>query len=103
MSLVAETLQCSDSSHTDRCCLFKCDVGRLQRDRAIGARANILCKRTGAPAEDFITRLELSGSCRIFADSFNCSCIIDAQSRVLWFAQPTPHQPHEPHSSHEMS
>ena len=68
----------------DRCRLFKCDVSRLQRDRAIGASANILRKRAGAPAEHFVARFELRD---VFANCLNCSCIIDAQSRVLWFAQ----------------
>jgi hypothetical protein len=75
MSLVAQTLQGSDSGHADRSCLFECDVGGLHCYGSIGARANILRQRAIAPAEHFVAGFE---ACNVFTNCLNCSRIIYA-------------------------
>src|SRR5262249_51901105 len=100
MSLVAQTLQCSDSRHTYRGCLFKAYVRGLQRDCAIRTRTDVLSKRAGASAEDFVPRLEVGN---ILANCLNCSPIIDSEPCVLGFTQSAAHQSRQQHSAHEMS
>src|SRR5205823_7790382 len=72
--------------------LLKGDVCRLERDGSICARANIFSKGPVSATEYLITRFELGD---VFANCFNGSGKINAESNVLGLAQPDPHCAHD--------
>src|SRR5439155_5667 len=82
-SFVAKSLQRRDARYVYRSCLLKREIGRLQRDCALGAPTYILGKRTASSAENIIAWFELG---HILADGFNCPRKIDTKLYVLWFA-----------------
>src|SRR5438045_5102389 len=91
-SFVAHSLQCRDTRDVDRGRLLKGDVCRLERDGSICARANIFSKGPVSATEYLITRFELGD---VFANCFNGSGKINAESNVLGLAQPDPHCAHD--------
>src|SRR5215475_12060830 len=100
MAFVAQTLQRGYRCDWNSSCFLEAQIGRLQRDAPIGARTDILRKRSGASAENLIPHLVLG---YVFADRFNHPGVINPESRVLWFAQPTAHDSGQQHPSYEMS
>src|SRR5439155_14351538 len=92
LSFVAKTLQRSDARYVDRSCLFKSDVSRFQCDCPLSAPTYILGEGPAFATEDIIAWFELRN---ILTDRFNCSGKINAQSRVLWFAQAHSHHAHD--------
>src|SRR5256885_7308364 len=59
-SFVANSLQSGDAGYVYRSCLFKGHICRFQRDGSVGARSDVLGKRSASSAEYFIARFELS-------------------------------------------
>src|SRR5437879_2439706 len=90
-SFVAKSLQRRDARYVYRSCLLKREIGRLQRDCALGAPTYILGKSPASSAENIIAWFELG---HILADGFNCPRKIDTKLYVLWFAQADPHHAH---------
>src|SRR5947207_1476121 len=92
LSFIAQSLQRRDTRDVDRGCLLKRDVRRLERDGSICARTNIFGKGPVSATEYLITRFELGD---VFANCFNRSGKINAESNVLGLAQPDPHCAHD--------
>src|SRR4029453_19338649 len=92
ISPVANSLQCRYPRYINRSCLLECQVGWFQRQRARRARTYIFGKGAASSAEHFIAGLKL---CDVLAHRFDRSCVIDAQSGVLWFSQSDAHCAHD--------
>src|SRR6266581_8933850 len=99
LSLIAETLQCSDCRNRDGRSLLKRYIGRFQR-QSIFSGTRVLGKGSIARAEHLVVRFELR---YIFANRFNPPRYVSANFRAFWFQKPSAHESgNERFTSHQM-